>query len=373
MMAILSWSVYEDFPKTAGPTLFTDVQSISIRMGRTQIQDPYKAGTATITGRNPDNLPVLGIGYPIRITETDGVEGGPVFHGFVTDLRIDYGTVSEEDTWTLEIEDVLARAGRAVTSSSFSWSAGIRTNTAAFQAANDCGIDLYDVWTTLSYVSQGQSFVSAQSLPNTNLLNILNLLAATEQGRICQESYDLGWVNRSDLGQNPFAASFTDGTLTANYGAVPYTNVAFSSLADSSYEAVIVEPDGLAAQFAGVSDSRTFTMQSYDQTTTQAGNLAAYVLATLGIVDPVPLTVSAVDYNQPGSTFAELLQQVNRGCYAELILRGDRYNLYLEGMTVTAVPGSTRATFNVVSTDAQSFFILDNTTFGVLDTSRLGF
>jgi hypothetical protein len=40
---------------------------------------------------------------------------------------------------------------------------------------------------------------------------------------------------------------------------------------------------------------------------------------------------------------------------------------------VTANPEQTRFTYNLVSSEALSFFILDNAAFGKLDTDRLGF
>jgi hypothetical protein len=65
--------------------------------------------------------------------------------------------------------------------------------------------------------------------------------------------------------------------------------------------------------------------------------------------------------------------QTAQGARIGLILRGDYYSLFLEGATVTATPEQTRFTFNVVSSDALSFFILDSTAFGRLDSDKLGF
>jgi hypothetical protein len=45
----------------------------------------------------------------------------------------------------------------------------------------------------------------------------------------------------------------------------------------------------------------------------------------------------------------------------------------MEGATMTANPDASRWTFNIVSSEAQNFFILDSADFGVLDTNRLGF
>jgi hypothetical protein len=54
-------------------------------------------------------------------------------------------------------------------------------------------------------------------------------------------------------------------------------------------------------------------------------------------------------------------------------LRGVVYLLFVEGSTITATPEQTRFTLNVVSADALNFFILDDASFGVLDTNKLGF
>jgi hypothetical protein len=54
-------------------------------------------------------------------------------------------------------------------------------------------------------------------------------------------------------------------------------------------------------------------------------------------------------------------------------LRGDVYDVFVEGSTVTATPEQSRFTLNLVSSEALSFFILDSTAFGRLDTDKLGF
>jgi hypothetical protein len=46
--------------------------------------------------------------------------------------------------------------------------------------------------------------------------------------------------------------------------------------------------------------------------------------------------------------------------------------VFLEGGTMTATPEQTLFVFDVVSSAANDFFILDSTTFGILDTNRLG-
>jgi hypothetical protein len=349
-----------------------DLQSISINIGRQQIQDPFKASTAVISGRNPQNLPAFTIGDTIELTvfqggnSVSGLIQDVAFVGLVADIAIEYGNIQALDRYTINIEDALAVAGRTFTSTSFSWSAGITTFAAAEAVAADIGYTIENYYPT--YTSG--STVSAQSPGTTNALQILNQLAATEQGRLFSTGYaQLAWVNRTALSEDASIVTFNpvDGSVDCMYEAVT-----FRSFADSYYEGVIVEPEGLTPQLFG-SDGRTYTMKSYDQTTTQAGNLAAYVKATLEVNQAAPQSITAISEVQGNNTGLLAALQAGTGVRAELQSRMGIYDVIIEGATVTATPEQTRMTFNVVSADALNFFILDNATFGVLDQNRLGF
>ncbi len=369
-MARYLCNVYKD----TGNVLLTDVQNVVVNTGRVQIQDPFRGSTAIITGRNPQNLPALEIGTNMYIEILRStVYGNVVFFGKISNIETIYGEVSNMDTWVIQIEDAIALAGRALTGSTFSWAAGTRTNIAAAQAGVSAGVAILDYYGTVGYSPQGQSFVSAQSLPTTNLLAILNQLATTEQGRMAGIDYEtIGWVNRSDLGQTQFVTSFSDGSLTANYPVTKYNEIRFASLGDSSYSMATVEPAGLAPQTRG-SGVRDFVAQSYDETTAQAQNLADYILATLDVNQAAPLTISCISEIQTNDALIDAFQYAAIGWKVELILRGQRYNLFLNGGTMTINPEQIRVTFNVVSAEAQNFFILDSDTFGVLDQNKLGF
>jgi hypothetical protein len=217
------------------------------------------------------------------------------------------------------------------------------------------------------------STISAQSAPDTNVLQLLNQLAATEQGYMSsQQPSSIKWINRSDYITNPVLGDFTDGSLISVNTEAPYNDVTFRSQADSFFDKVVVEPEGLAPQTAGTG-SRVFTVKTYDQTTTQAKNLADYILATLQVQQSVPSTISLLSEVQTNNLAVLCFQQTAQGARVGLILRGDDYNLFLEGATVTATPEQTRFTFNVVSSDALAFFILDSPVFGRLDADKLGF
>ena len=351
--------------------VLTNVQSITVTRGRVQVQDPFKAGTATITGRNVSSLPTIDIGDTVEITATSGIDTFEIFIGIVADIKISYGQVASMDTWQIDCEDVLARVGRSLTTSSFSWSAGIEPGDAAEQTVTDASGGALTVLYNPMFPSSSR--VSAQSLPNTNALQVLNQLAATEQGWLRAKTETVvEFIGRNEIGTGQTYGTFTDGTLVDTGLTAPYDVVDFRSQADSFYQEVVVEPEGLASQKTG-SGARRYSLASYDQSTTQAKNLADYVLATLQVQDSVPSVISAISQVQSNTVAMRTFESAASGSRVELILRGVRYVLFVEGATLTATPEQTRWSYNLVSSDAISFFILDSTTLGVLDQNKLGF
>lgn len=353
-------------------TSLSDVQGITIQMGRRQITDSFRANTATISGRVLASLGSPEIGQTVEIYADDGVVASPqiVFFGLIADVQVTYGMVPNEDTWTISAEDNLALLGRTVTSSSFSWSAGIGTFDAAYAVAVDAGFNALRTGLVSS------STVSAQSLGTTNALNILNQIIATEQGIIYGDDTadTIRFQTRSIYPTTPTVV-FTDGTLSAGVGEAtsPFDRVVFRSQAESYFTKVVVQPDGLTDQSSGAGD-RTYTMQSYDQTTTQAGNLADYVLSQLTVDNDIPQEVSVSSI----MTTYNLADLTNFGVVPfwqaiSIILRSVRYECQVQGYTITATPQSARWTFYLSSTNTTVPFILDSPTSGVLDSSRLGF
>jgi hypothetical protein len=362
-------------------TVLTDVQNISITRGRREIQDKFSAGRATISGRNLSSLPTIDIGGQIAIEMSYGspTAYAVAFLGQVADVKITYGFVTSEDLWQIEVEDFLGRLGRAYTTSSFSWSAGINTLQAAQQTAMNATGSTVNISGFGGYTAS--SLVSAQSLPNTNALDVINTLAATEQAvlysNFATSPSGLGdaitFVPRKALGALNILAELTDGTDGgAAVVKTSFDQVVFRSLADSFYNCVVVQPQGLAAQESGVGP-RTYTMSSYDQTTTQALNLAQYVKQTFDVQSQVPSTVSVLSVNQTNDQMAQVVNIDNSFGQIELFLRGVAYRLFVLGVTITATPEQARFTLNVASSEALQFFILNSTVFGVLDTSKLGF
>lgn len=349
------------------PAIQNKDTSFVVQRGRQQVQDPFKAGTATVTGFDISQVSALNIGDTF-IIRTATISGTPivydVFFGYIADISLNYGITSAADTWTIQAEDALAAAGRAVTSQSFA--AGDSTGVAATKAAVGTGV-------TVSSPGVFGSKVSAQTFSNDNLLAVLNTIATTEQGRLSSSSgYGITFSSRNDQNSGGKICDFTDGTLSAT-NAQKYDAVTFRSRADSYYTQVITEPSGLAAQTSGTG-TRTFSVATYDQTTGQADNLADYILGTLQVSQGVPSTISFLmeSGNTANAMFITIFG-VSSYYTTSVILRGTQYNCFVEGSTISATPQQTRCTLNLSSTGAAVSFILDNAALGVLDTSRLGF
>ena len=358
----------------AGNTL-TNVQGVNLNLGRQNLQDPFRAGTATITGRNINALPSIAIGNTVQLTaDGDGTGDYIMFRGRVSDVSLQYGMVANEDTWSITAEDALASAGRELFTEG--WPDNFTTYEAAQEVVNETEVDVESVSPSLA----GSSLVSAQSFSNGNMLEVLQQLIQTEQGRIYGLTFDtIRWVGRDELG---FVASyeFTDGTLTPTLPTTTYDVLNFRALADNVANRVVVEPEGLAAQSSGT-DGKTFSLKSYDVSTTQAKNLADYVLSTLRQTTNVPFSVSTRSSMQANN---DLLGMTAQGFYnlirLPIVLRGVTYQCLIEGVQISSNPSDTRFTFTLSAAANQAFFILDDTFFGRLQTdgppafnNKLGF
>lgn len=365
-MTTFFWEIEYD-----GTTILDDVLTVSISRGKQQIQDPFRPGTAVVTGRNLAGLPTIEIGVEVIIWAGDPstLTKWKMFQGIVADISKNYGFVTSEDTWTITLEDILAKLGRSYSTSSFSWSAGITTGQAAQNIVQNATDSTVSIGPFGSYAYS--STVSAQSLANANALQVVNELCATEQGFLFCES-SVVFVPRSAIGGLGVNGIFSDGTVTEIGAVIKFDQVQFKSFADSYYDRVVVEPEGLAAQSKGTG-VRTFTLQSYDQSTTQAGNLADYVKATLDVQQSAPQSISCVSSTQSGFQVLQTADVTSSFARIKLNLRGSSYLMFLLGCTISVTPEQSRFTFNVASADALNFFILDSATFGVLDTNKLGF
>ena len=363
-------------PTTGTFNVLPDLQTMNINHGRRQITDPFRAGTAELVGREPDNLPEVIIGAQMRIErKVSSVSWAVFWDGYVSDLKKTFGFVTNEDKWELSCEDSLAVIGKMYTRTGFSWAAGLTTEVAATAVANDASFNL-----EIGFSSFSRSTVSAQSVPNENALDLLNRLATTEQARIApaRPSNSIPgfarviWYGR-DRGSIGAANSvFTDDTLASGLNKIYYNKVEFASQADSYFNRIVVEPAGLTPQVEGIGD-RSYTASTFDQTTTQADNLAAYLLGALDVDNAVPSVIGCTAETQVNDAAIDFAQYAFEGLRIEVILRGVNYTAFVEGAVISSDPSQTFMTFYLSSAEARVGFVLDDAILGVLDSSKLGF
>lgn len=341
---------------------YSNIQSLQVQTGRAGVQDPFKSGTAVINGRSLVGFVKPIIGWQVLIYAS----GNLIADMRVADVSVKYGIVAAEDTWEIRCEDAMAEAGRTLVTGS--WVSGKSCYLAARDIAATSSVDVVGVSSR-----PASSFSSAQTVTDSNLLSLLQTLVQTEQGRIFGLGLStIGWLGRKDMTTLATVASFTDGTLTAGYSAAKFDAVVFASLADNYATKVVVQPSGLAAQTSGTG-YRTFSMDSYDVSTTQAADLAGYVKNTLVVSTDVPSSLSCLAEEQSNDAALNAVQYGTLGYQLEIILRGVQYRCVIEGTSVSATPESSRFTYYLSSSEAYQFLVLNDAVYGKLDTGKLGF
>lgn len=340
-------------------TVLSGVSSFSSRGGRQNLLDPVIVSTAQINGFNPSALPTIKVGDLVVGTSspTGGAPGG-----FVSNFQVYYGKDPDEDRWTISLEDAGAFLGRATID--ISWSAGATTRSAALDVANAAGVTFFGSMTDTS-----KSTVSAQNLTNVNALEVFRQIAITEQARV-EFGFTLGpgfepWVNFIGRSVLTAAGRFNDGSSTALVNTDwRYESLDFAALADNYAQKVIVQPAGLAEQTAG-SGSRTYVLQTYDQTTAQAAQLAQYVDTVLSGQTAGPERVAVVMEAQVNPTLPADVTTV--------LLRSNTYTANVLGAELQADPTSMRRSWSLAPGATTNWLVLDNATLGTLDNNRLGF
>jgi hypothetical protein len=151
----------------------------------------------------------------------------------------------------------------------------------------------------------------------------------------------------------------------------------FDSLADNFYTQAIVTSPVVANQIASVGSApfKSFTKSTYARTVAQAADLAGYLLAQGQTEVIAPTVISCVSSSQNDA----LLDTLGGGrfiflplYYIDIKFRGVQFEARIEGATLTATPEQTRVTYNLSAQEANPFFILDDSNFGVLDQNKLG-
>lgn len=337
-------------------TYLNDVQGLTMRQGRTRVSDVYRGGIATVTGRNPGSLPTLAIGDEITTTIHFGDVAYEMLRTWrIADFRITYGQVSEQDTYTVELEDAFAFLGRGTVT--YTATSGDSVFDTADAACSQNGITLVENGTT-------SSTSNAQTLTAANALDVLQTAITTEQARVYAGGGDLAWYARDYWQANLTPVTFSDdGT-----GTFTFTQLDFGSRAQDYATEVIVSVRGGSEVVSGTGDF-SIGVNSYSVNNAEAGYLGDYLLGTLSVSDA---TIKQLSYHAHTQTTVAPFAPVgpNRVCVVKF--RGTTYRGIVEGYTVSATPQTVNVTVNLSDASFYSFLVLDDAVFGKLDENKLG-
>ena len=380
----LDWRI--SFDAGAGYVRLPDVQAINISRGRRRVIDPYQVETCEIVSREPTNWTTIPkVGYPVLAYVYGSYQPAypsrvynVMFQGYISDVKINYGLTPDLDVVTISCEGLQAVFGRAqLTNKNFPEKQILFTYS-----------DLCDELGEPTWGGSSNSFNSAITNFNGNALEFVNSLLYTEQGLLRSsisgftESLNMGtleFISRNTNNSGRLTPlEFSDGTVAPPYPnyAFTYDQIEFKSAADDYYNEVTVQPAGLANQTAntGVNPPTTYVLKTYDATTSQAFQLANYVLNRFLDPDSSIRSISARVDNQ--TNVADMI--VNLAYYwssvTRIILRGNVYNVTMQGWNISATPGDqTRVTMFTAAGDTNAYLKLDDPYYGRLDYNRLGF
>jgi hypothetical protein len=280
-------------------------------------------------------------------------------------------------TATITCSDPIAQMGK-FTVDSFVFPQG----TTGDQAILPCGT--YNQSIIPSVLATDTSSIASSSTYSGTLLNKLNLLMNTEKGQMWPGGgIDLTFLGRAIVAQ-PSGISFVRN-ITGVAGEIPYVQFNRVQLGDQFMNQVLVQPESVATQFGSSSASINaygpsgYSISTLDYTTTQAAGLASWLAIMQGDPTDYRYEITVTDRTADKADIQQLLTNLTLGyslVNVEWLKPGDVsetvVEAVIEGYSFNAIPGETQYTFYLSAATSYQYFILDSSTFGILDTSRLG-
>ena len=373
-MTQISWTF--KYGAGAGTDFTTSVQSWSAFSGRRNYLDQYAGGRIAITIKNQTNLAAnLTRGTIVW------VEGPNAFglYGKVNTIEFnDYPGNTGLSTATIVVEDALAQAGRVNLGEFAGYTTGLSTAQAV--ATNGYG---YKVDVTAN--GTGSATVSGVTSYTGTMLNRLNLLTNSERGQMGAPLNGVWFSSRDSLLQTP---TYTLTRNTQSTNQITYSDFRRIQAGDNFLNYAQVFEETSPGNIYGGANNDSITLWGrvgYSTntllTTASAGlSLAAWLANTQS--DPTTLRYE-VDFSTSNNANPAPLEaltyavQTNASA-VNLVYRvpgagADTTVLaIMEGIQISATPAETRFTVYLSPQDYYQYFKLDSATFGILDTSRLG-
>jgi hypothetical protein len=379
-MSAEAWKFYieywDPYPTYTSVLYTGKILSFSGQAGRVSYMDQYNGGGFSLTIINDNDEAaqfVRGRYVSIRFADNQVFMGGRVVG---IDFQDAPGTDQGVSLAVITCSDPVGQCGKA-NLNSFSFAQAL-TSTQATLPNGTFGTNIIPTVNATS-----SSSTASASTYSGSFLNKLNLLSNTEKGQIWPDgTKSLYFLNRKDVAQS------SGYSLTRNGAAIydiQYSGFDRIQLGDQFMNQVFVEPETVATQFGSNQSSidtygpAGYSISTLDYNTTQASGLASWLSTMQGDPNDYRYEVTTNDLVANDTNLKNWLLQLKLGkSLIELkwLKPGSGsdsvLNVVCEGFTVNAVPKLNTYTFYLSAVTTYQYFILNSSTFGILNTSRLG-
>jgi len=374
-MAVVQYQVEVGATYATLTTVVSNVQNVSLKYGREKPLDNYSANTANVVLRyptgytTPNALFITGTWVRISVRRVaPGYETyTQLFVGRLTDVIVNYGIpysggVGNADFVTLTCEGNFAAFGR-VQGNNYAMTAGT-LNAQTGQCTTQTGLS----------VSTTTNFGGTQAFPATTISGTwgdwINRAVLTMNGRLIDVSDGVFMVN-AYYKIPGFYGGFSDTTNNASNHV--YEQIAFTSLADSYYTQVTVDPESYSAATVqtGSAPYRTYLVNTFNASTSQATDFANYLLSTYSTATTRILSVTCNLNAQEGDMPRYGMGEI--GSTVTVTFRGTVFNCVLEGATFSGNPTQASATFYLSAQDLNNYLTLNDAVYGKLNNNKLGY
>jgi hypothetical protein len=366
-------------------TELTNIQAITIVRGRQRFVDPFQ-GSQCIIELIPANTYAiaLAVGQVLDIRSSNSGSSPAMFCGQITDVQRSYGIPynaantpnAPADRIILTVTGGTGVLGGQILDFALPLSAGADAVGSASQAVS--GVQTPQGYNSFDPVS-GVTISGVTFPVGSTALDLQNVCLRTAQWSI--DDGDTMRTSRSGPYNSAvmyYPASATGTTITfsdaGTVGAYRYNEIEYLSSIQQTFGSVGVKPDGLAAQFSTASGDfkNTIYFTTVDQTTTQAANLALYIRTTANQTTPVPFVIRTSTAVADGVDVLARLETYPVGTAVNVIFRGTSVTATVQGWSFAFYPDRCNVQA-FMSASLGTPFTLDSTSFGVLDTNRLGY
>jgi hypothetical protein len=358
-------------------TALTNVQNITVNIGRREQLSQYNASTASVSLRYPTGFasPIASLvtGTFIKIVNT--TSGKNTLIGTINNVSAKYGIpyvggVGNADFLDFSVECSFARLGRAQ-GNNFSISAASFASQ-LITASTQSGVNMF------------YSLASSPSMAGTTVSGTwgdwLNRSLMTTNSRMI-DAQNTGVLVVSPFDYTVSAVNFSDTANNATNQV--YDQIDFTSLADNYYTQVTVDPESFAAsrvtKAGAVAPFRALLTNTFNASSAQATDFANYLLNNYSTPSFAIASFSCMAEAQ--NTFK--LDQIGAGATSgassvvgaqvSVAFRGTTFQCIVEGLTISATPAGSRYTYYVSGADLNAYLILNNAVFGRLNFNKLGY